>query len=128
MVHAFVACLPQTAQSYTAAAEGGEGSAEEDAADECVGATAAEEDGVPYGGDADDELVLEGGSADAAAKEAGADADASGEGGGGEGVGTAEDATDVDGTVAALDGFPPFFFVIVGCLGVTNQLTISNKG
>ena len=82
-----------------------------------MGATAAEEDGVPYGRDADEELVMEGGSADAAAKEAGADADASGEGGGGEGVGTVEDVADVDGTDAALDGFPPFFFVMVGYLG-----------
>ena len=58
----------------------------------------------------------------------GADAETGvGEGGVGEGGHTAEDVAEVDGTVAALDGadadaaaldgFPPFFFVMVGCLG-----------
>ena len=59
-------------------------------------------------------------SADATAEDAGADtgtdADASGEGGVGEGV--AWDVAEVDGTVAALEGCPSFFFVMVGCWGL----------
>ena len=76
-----------------------------------------------------------GADADAAAEDAGADtdvdadsdadldsgADASGEGGVGEEEGTDNDGNveEVDGTVAAPDGFPPFFFVMgwCGCLG-----------
>ena len=93
-MHAFVARLPQTSQSCSAAAEGGGGSA---------------------------------GSADAAEEEAGADTDASGEGGGadasGEGgvgvKGTDNDGiVEVDGLVAALDGFSPFFFVMGWCVGL----------
>ena len=37
------------------------------------------------------------------------------EGGVGEGVDAAGDVAEVDKTVAALDGVPPFFFVMVGC-------------
>ena len=73
-----------------------------------------------------------GADADATAEEAGADtdvdadsdadldtgADASGEGGVGE-EGTDNDGiVEVDGTVAALDGFPPFFFVMGWCVGL----------
>ena len=97
--------MPQTSQSWLA--ERGGGSA--DAADEdaLAGGAAAEEEG-------DDELVLEGGSADVADQEAGADADAAGEGGGWGDNGDVE----VDGPVAALGGFPPFFFVMAWCVGV----------
>ena len=76
--------------------------------------------------------AFKGRSTDAAAEEAcaDADADAAGEGGVGKGVDTAEDVSEeggvgeeegtdndgnveeVDGTVTALDGFPPFFFVM----------------
>ena len=112
--------MSQTSQSWPA--ERGGGSA--DAADEDAlagGGAAAEAEG-------DDELVLEGGSADVADEEAGADAtdeappttiptkpradaDSAGEGGVGEGHNDAEVA-EVDVPVAALDGFPPFFFVM----------------
>ncbi len=100
MVHAFVAGLPQTSQSCSAAAECGGGSAgSADAADEEAGAgtdaagegggtdasgeeasTAAEPE-RGFAGVADDELVLEeaGADADANAEEAGADADATAE-------------------------------------------------
>ena len=107
MVHAFAERLPQTSQSCSAAAK--RGGRSDDAADAEAGAPAADAEG----GDADDETFLAGGSADSADAEAGAGsdadagADAAGEGGVGEGVGTAEDVADVDGTVAALDGFPP---------------------
>ena len=102
-----------------------------DTADARAGAPAAEAEG----GDADDEVLVEGGSAaDAADEEAGADADAAGEEGVGDGVDTAaEDVAEVDADAAgegggvgegvldtadedALDGFPPFFFVMVGCV------------
>ena len=78
-----------------------------------------------------------GGSADAAAEEEGADADtadeappsipptnpradadAAEEGGGGEGWGDNDGDVEVDGSVAALGGFPPFFFVMGQCGGV----------
>ena len=72
---------------------------------------------------ADEAVVV----ADATAEEAGADADAAaadadasaGEGGVGE-EGTDNDGVveEVDGTVAALDGFPPFFFVMGWCVGL----------
>ena len=72
--------------------------------------------------------AFKGRSADAAGEEAGADADttavetgadsdadASGEAGVGE-EGTDNDGiVEVDGLVAALDGFPPFFFVMGWC-------------
>ena len=61
--------------------------------------------GVGEGGDtAEDDAEVDG----TVAAPDDADADAAGEG-----VVTAE----VGGTVAALDGFPPFFFVMVGCVG-----------
>ena len=110
--HELIARLPQTSQSGSAF---GGGSA--DAADERAGAPAA----AAEGGVADDELVLVEGSADAADEEAGADADAdaAGEGGVGEGVDTnAGDGDEVDGPVAALDDFPPFFFGMGWCGGV----------
>ena len=82
--------------------------------------------------------AFKGRSTDAAAEEAGADADAdadatagtdtdadtdadaSGEGGVGEEEGRDNDGDveEVDGTVAALDGFPPFFFVMGWCEGL----------
>ena len=115
-MHAFVARSPQTSQSCSAAAEGGGGGGSAVvAADEELGAdadTPAGEGGTDTAGD-----VAEVGEPVAALDGADADADASGEGGGGEGVsfGNAGDVADVDGTaVTALDGFPPFFFVMVG--------------
>ena len=94
MVHDFVARLPQTSQSCSAAAERCRGSAE---------------------------------SADAADKEAGAGTDAAGEGGGTdasgeggvgeEGMDNDGDVEEFDGTVAALGGFPPFFFVMGWLVG-----------
>ena len=110
-MHAFAERLPQTSQSCSEAAKRG-GRSTDDAADAVVGAPAADVEG----GDADDETFLAGGSADSADADAdaGAGADAAGEGGVGEGVGTAWDVAEVDGTVAALDGFPPFFFVMIG--------------
>ena len=113
-------CLPQPAQTCSAAAEGGGGSADADD-DEPAGGGAAE------GGAADDELVSGGGGADVAAdKKAGADADEEGEEDvgadvAGEGEGEEVDNDDGDAEVgeapaAALDGFPPFFFVMVGFL------------
>ena len=94
-MHAFVARLPQTAQSCSAAAARGRGSA--GSAD-----AAAEEEVADSDAEAD----------------ADADADASGEGGGVGEEGTVNDGDveEVDGPVAALDGFPPFFFVMVGGL------------
>ena len=95
-MHAFVARLPQTSQSRSAEAgpEGGEGSAE----------TADEEE--------------PGGAAAAEAADKDADKDAAGEGGvGAEGVVNAGDVAEVDGPVAALGGFPPFFFVMGWCMG-----------
>ena len=102
-VHAFAERLPQTSQSCSAAAK--RGGRSKDAAGAEAGAPAADAEG----GDAVDETFLAGGSADSTDAEAGAgagadadadaDADAAGGGGGGEGVSTAEDATDVDGTV-----------------------------
>ena len=120
-MHAFAERLPQTSQSCSEAAKRG-GST--DAADAEAGGPAADAEG----GDADDEMFCAGGSADSDDAAAGADAgaDAAGEGGVGEGVSTAWGVADIDGTVAALDGFPPFFFVMVGCL--TIELTSSNKG
>ena len=49
-----------------------------------------------------------------------ADADASGEGGVGDEEGTDNDGdvSEVDGPVAALGGFPPFFFVMGWCVGL----------
>ena len=86
-MHAFVAGLPQTSQTCSAAAECGGGSADADDDEEAGG-------GAAVGGAADDELVLEGGGADVAAEvregtdadegEEDAGADAAGEGGGGE--------------------------------------------
>ena len=113
-MHAFAERLPQTSQSCSAAAKRG-GRSTDDAADAEAGAPAAEAEG----GDADYETFLAGGSADSADAEAGADSDAAGEGGGGEEVGTAWTVADVDGTVAALDGFSPFFFVMGWRLGVS---------
>ena len=95
--------------------------------------TAAESEG----GVADDELVSEGGCADATDDEAGADADADAtddappsiiptkpradadaEGDGGLGH-TNDGNVEVDGpSVAALGGFPPFFFVMGWWVGV----------
>ena len=48
-----------------------------------------------------------------------ADADAAGEGEGGEGGEGGDNDGDVEGggPVVAPDGFSPFFFVMVGCLG-----------
>ena len=82
--------MPQTSQSCSEAAEDGEGSAGSvDAAEEEAGA------------DTD------------AAGAAGGETDASGEGGvGEEGIDNDGNVEEVDGTVAALDGFPPFFFVM----------------
>ena len=94
-MHAFVARSPQTSQSRSAAAgpEGGEGSADEE---EPGGAAAAEADA-----------------------DAGAGADAAGEGGvAEEGEDNAGDVAEVGGSVAALDGLPPFFFVMGWCAGV----------
>ena len=75
-----------------------------DAADEEAGAEA-------YADAADEEAGAD--------TDTGADADASGEGGVGE-EGTDNDGNveEVDGTVAALDGFPPFFFVMGWCVGL----------
>ena len=127
--------MPQTSQLWWSAERGG-GSAD---ADDEVASTAAAESEGGVAGFADDELVLEGRCADATDDEAGADAaaadeappsvtpinpradaDAAGEGGGGE-EGTANDGDvdEVDGpSVAALGGFPPFFFVMAWCVGV----------
>ena len=84
--------------------------------------------------------ALKGRSTEAAAEEAGTDADADagtaaedagadadedevGEGGVGE-EGTVNDGNveEVDGTAAALDVFPPFFFVMGWCVGVCGSL------
>jgi hypothetical protein len=75
--------------------------------------------------------AFKGRSTDAAAEEAGVDAVAaaeeevadasSGEGGVGEeeeGEDNDGNVEEVDGTVAALDGFPPFFFVMGWCVGL----------
>ena len=74
--------------------------------------------------------AFKGWSADAADEEAGVDADAtagdtaadaSGEGEVGEEGGIdcgAGNVEEVDGLDAALDGFPPFFFVMAWCVGV----------
>ena len=73
--------------------------------------------------------AFKGRSTDAAAEEAGVDAvaaaeeevadAASGEGGvGEEGEDNDGIVEEVDGTVVALDGFPPFFFVMGWCVGV----------
>ena len=76
-----------------------------------------------------------GGSADVADEEADADVDAVdeaapsttptipredavAEGEGGEGWGDNDGDVEVDGSVAALGGFPPFFFVMGWCVGV----------
>ena len=83
-------------------------------------------------------------AADAAAEEAGADADAdatvgadteadadaSVEGGVGEEEGIDNDGNveEVDGTVAALDGFSPFFFVMGWILGSCRSSTSSSRG
>ena len=87
--------MPQTSQSWSS--ERGGGSA--DAADDEAGA-----------------------DADAAAAAAGTDADADAaweEGGvGEEGVDNDGDVSEVDGPVAALGCFPPFFFVMAWCVGV----------
>ena len=119
--HEFAASLPQTSQSWSAERGGGRAEDDEEAS------TAAESEGGDAGV-ADDELVLEGGCADAAGEGVGADADAAdeappsitptnprvdadtaGEGGVGEGH---NDGVAIDAPVAALDGFPPFFFVM----------------
>ena len=55
-------------------------------------------------------------------------ADAAGEGEGEEVDNDDGDAEVGEAPAAALDGFPPFFFVMVGCLGVSSQLTSSSKG
>ena len=68
-----------------------------------------------------------GADADATSEEVGADADAAaadadasaGEGGvGEEGTDNDRNVEEVDGPVAALDGFPPFFFVMACCVGL----------
>ena len=126
--------MPQTSQSWSV--ERGGGRAEDAAGEEAsTAAEAAEEGGVA--GVADDELVLEGGCADAAGEGVGADAaaadeappsitptnprpadsDSAGEGVVGE-VDNDGNVAEVDGPVAALDGFPPFFFVMAWYVGV----------
>ena len=87
--------------------------------------------GSAFKGRSNDTAAVEAGvDADATAEEEVADADAdavtdavidaSGEGGVGEEEGTDNDGNveEVDGTVAAPDGFPPFFFVMGWCVGV----------
>ena len=94
-MHAFVAGLPQTSQSCSAAAErcgGSAGSA--DAADEEAGA------GTDAAG--------EGGGTDASG-----DAGVGKEGRDNDGI-----IEEVDELVAALDVFSPFFFVMGWCVGV----------
>ena len=124
--------MQQTSQSWLAEGRGGSAdAAEEDRAGGASPATASEAEG-------DDELVLEGGSADVADQEAGADADADAadeappsitptklradadsaeEGGVGEGHNDAEVA-EFDVPVTALGCFPPFFFVMAWCVGL----------
>ena len=118
-MHAFVARLPQTSQSCSAEAAGGAGGA--DSADEKSGAEADAEVGM-----AEDVAEFCGTVAapDGTDEDEDVDADAAevGVGEGGEGGGdTAEDVVEFDETilvtVPALDGFPPLFFVMVGCLG-----------
>ena len=58
-----------------------------------------------------------------AAEEAGADADADAVGEGGVGAEVDNDGNvEVDDPVAALDVFPPFFFVMAWCVGVCGSL------
>ena len=105
MVHAFVARLPQTSQSCSEAAEDGEGSAGSvDAAEEEAGADADAPDEVPP-------------STPPTNPREDATADAVGEVVVGE-VDNDGDVSEVDGPVAALVCFPPFFFVMGWCVGV----------
>ena len=111
-MHAFAERLPQTSQSCSAAAKRGGRST--DAAGAEAGAPAADAEG----GDADDEMVLAGGRADSTDAEAGADVDADVDAAGlGDGGVGNDRSVEVDGPAAALGCFPPFFFVMVGCLG-----------
>ena len=126
-MHAFVARLPQTSQSGSAVGGGRRAAAADKDEEEVRAPEAADAEGT------DDETLLEGGSADSADAEArgeaGANADAAGEGGGGgEEVVVAGCGAWVDETVAELEGFSPFFFVMVGCLGYRTTLTSSSKG
>ena len=127
-MHAFVARLPQTSQSCSAAAEGGGGSA--DAADEKAGADAeadpddaAREGVVGEGGDTAQGVAEFDGTV-TAPDGADADADSPREGGVGE-EGTGDD---VDGPVAALGGFPPFCFIIGWMLGGTESADEQQRG
>ena len=94
----------------------------EDEADADADADSDEEDeaaGADADRDADADAEDEGDAED----EADADADAAGEGGvGEEGIdndkNVERNVEEVDGLVAALDGFPPFFFVMGWCVGV----------
>ena len=108
MVHAFAERLPQTSQSCSEAAKRGGSTDAADAAE--AGAPAADAEADAEGGDTDDtddELFLAGGSADSDDEEAGEE----------EGVDN-DGNVKVDGPLAALDGFSPFFFVISWCVSV----------
>ena len=99
--------MPQTSQTWWS---------DDAAADErgAGGGAAAEAEGG-----AEDELVLEGGRADANDEEAGAHTDAAGEGEGGGGeVDNDGEVAEVDVPFAALGGFPSFSFVMGWCGGV----------
>ena len=112
-MHAFVARLPQTSQSCSAAAK--RGGSTDDAADAEAGAAAADAEG----GDADDEMVLARGRADStdAEAEADVDADVDAAGLGDGGVGN-DRSVEVDGPAVALGCFPPFFFVMGWYVGI----------
>ena len=120
--HELEAGLPQTSQWWLGSAfKGRRGNAA------AAGAAAA---GEEKGGEADDEQFFEGADAadEAPPSIAAADAAREGEGEEGDNAGDVPRVKEVDDPNAALDGFPPFFFVMAWCEGVLDVSMSSSRG